>query len=571
MKKIIAFLVAFVMLAGMVPTFAAAETTGSLERYCDACNTYGDLDRNGVCDPDDALRLLSCYLFPHRYDVLEHEGHTEGSCAECTAAADLDQNGVFDQDDVTFLLFRTLFPNDFILPNCTCQGMMWVGYARGDITPEESMPIYNATATSAHDPLQMTCTAVNDGKNTALLFSLDLRNFSVYMTQVFADIIEQKFGIPANHILFNITHTHSAPNCPGSSTKADSPHGRWKELMCEQLPVVVQAALDDLDEVDGIFVGTGHTQGVTFVRRYLMPDGSYVTNPSASSNPVAHETEADNEMRTIRIERKNSKDILMVNYQTHYGSATGLYKGQYSADFVHEFREKVEADIMLDCHFVYHSGASGNLNFASVISGERKYPTFPEAVVGINSETGDANGGIGLIPAMKNCLAAEQQVSLGKLRFASTWYKAPVYQDTAEDKANAKIVANSGYDTDSEEYKALCQQYGFAGYRQVQGITTRSALGKTVDLPFYAITFGDIGFASSPYEMFDTNGKEVREGSPFKMTFVCSYTNGGFGYVPSSLAFPHKSYEVYVSRFCETTGDDCAQEMVKLLMECKNQ
>ena len=92
-----------------------------------------------------------------------------------------------------------------------------------------------------------------------------------------------------------------------------------------------------------------------------------------------------------------------------------------------------------------------------------------------------------------------------------------------------------------------------------------------MDVPFYAITFGDIGFVSAPYEMFDTNGVQVREGSPFKMTFVCSYSNGGFGYVPSSIAFPHGAYEVFISRFCETTGDDFADEMVRLLNECKNQ
>ena len=569
MKKIIAFLIAFVMIAGMVPTFAFAETSDSLERYCAVCTAVGDKDQNGILDPDDALCLLSCQLFPNRYNVLEHSGHTEGDCAECTKAGDMDQNGVFDQDDVMFLLYRTLFPNDFILPDCTCAGLLWVGYARVEITPEESMPIYGSTATSAHDPLQLTCTAVNDGKNTALLFSADLRNLSVDFTKVLTDLIKEKFGIPAEHVMINITHTHSAPNSPTSSASATSASGRWKKKLCDQLEIVVRAALDDLDEVDGIYVGTGHTSGVTFVRRYLMPDGSYDTNPSLGT-ATAHESEADTEMRTIRINRKNEKDIVMVNYQTHYGSATGLYEGQYSADFVHEFRERVEADQELDCHFVYHSGASANLNFNSAIRGERKYPDFIQAVKGINDKTQDANGGKGLIPTMKECLAAEKQVSLGKLRFASKWVEGPVYQDSAEDKVKALRIDSSGYDTSSAEYKALLAEAGFVSYRQVQGIVTRAGLGKSVDVPFYAITFGDIGFVSSPYEMFDTNGMQVREGSPFKMTFVCSYTNGGFGYVPSSLAFPHKCYEVYVSRFCETTGDDFAAEMVSLLKECKN-
>ena len=549
MKKILSFLLALVILTGAIPMKASslAILNGHGES-CEECKEIGDADGNGVVDMDDAFHLLYYVFFPERFSLGKHYGHTS-DCQTCKAAGDLDGNGAVDEDDAIYLLFHTVFPEYYPLHEMESPALLSVGYARGDITPEDSMEIYGSTATSAHDPLQMTCTAVCDGKNTALLFSLDLRNISESFTAQMTDIIEEKFGIPADHVMFNITHTHSAPNISNGTAAGV----KWRQKMCDQLPVVVQAALDDMDVVKGVYTGKGHTDGITFVRRYLMPDGTYKTNP-ASGTATAHETEADNEMRTIRIDRMNKKDVVMVNYQTHYGSATGLYKGQYSADFVHEFRQQVEAE--MDCHFVYHSGASGNLNFASAIPGERKYSDFIKATT------------YGLIPTMKDCLASEERVNVGELQFASSRYEATVYPDSVEDRKNAAVVNSSGYATDSEEYIALCAQYGFAGYRQVQGIMTRASLGETVELPFYAISFGDIGFASSPYEMFDTNGVQVREGSPFKMTFVCSYTNGSFGYVPSSIAFPHGAYEVFVSRFTRYTGDACADEMVRLLKEC---
>ena len=556
MKRIIAIVLAILTVACLVFPVAAATESGHGKK-CTNCAKAGDLDQNGVFELEDAVYLLYHTYFPERYALPAHGDHREENCQGCLEAGDLDQNGVLNADDAVRLLYHLNFPEAYPLPGCTYGFKLSMGYARVEITPEDTMDIYGSTATSAHDPLQMTCTAVDDGASRALLFSLDMRSFSVELTGLLTDIIEDQFAIPADHVFFNITHTHSAPSSPNLSHSANGAHGRWRTKICNRLKEVVALALDDLDEVEAAYAGVGYTDGITFVRRYLMKDGTYQTNPG--SGAVAHETEADNQMRTLRFDRKNKKDILMVNYQTHYGSATGLYKGQYSADFVHVFRETAERK--WDCHFVYHSGASGNLNFASVIPGERKYSNFVAATQ------------LGLIPTAKHCMENEKKITLGGLQFASDWVTAPVYQDTPEDQAKAKEVKKiadaNDYDTDSAEYKALCVERGFAGYRQVQGILTRSSLGKTLDVPFYAISFGDIGFVSAPYEMFDTNGQQVRNGSPFEMTFVCSYTNGGFGYVPSSIAFPHGAYEVWISRFCETTGDDFAGEMIRLLKECK--
>ena len=552
MKRIIAIVLAILTVACLAVPVAAATESGHGKK-CTNCAKAGDLDQNGVFELDDAVYLLYHTYFPERYALPAHGDHQEENCQGCLEAGDLDQNGVLNLDDAVRLLYHLNFPEAYPLPGCTYGFKLSMGYARVEITPEDTMEIYGSTATSAHDPLQMTCTVVDDGVSKALLFSLDLRNFSVDFSKRMTDVVKEKFGIPADRVILNITHTHSTPTI-GVSSSAGT---RWRNKILSQVQVVVRAALDDLDEVEAAYAGVGYTDGITFVRRYLMKDGTYDTNPG--SGAVAHETEADNEMRTLRFDRKNKKDILMVNYQTHYGSATGLYKGQYSADFVHVFRETAEQK--WDCHFVYHSGASANLNFASAIPGERKYSNFVAATQ------------MGLIPTAKHCMENEKEITLGGLQFASNWYEGSVYQDTPEDQAKAKEVKKiadaNDYDTDSAEYKALCVERGFAGYRQVQGILTRSSLGKTLDVPFYAISFGEVAFVTAPYEMFDTNGKEVREGSPFKTTFVCSYSNGGFGYVPSALAFPHEAYEVYVSRFSPGTGEEFAAEMIRLLKECK--
>lgn len=426
-----------------------------------------------------------------------------------------------------------------------------VGFSRVDITPATPIPIYNTTATAVHDPLWLTCTAIWDGKAAALIFSVD----SWFVGKSTADTafkrLEKEFGIPSENVILNSTHAHSAP----SVTSSEKPEIiRYFPKFYNQIVVAADEALRDLDVVEKTYTGKSYTEGITFVRRYLMADGSY--KGIASSNPctdfVAHETEADNEMRTIRFDRKNKKDVLMLNHQTHYGGATGLYPDQISADFITPLRETVEKE--LDCLFAYQYGASGNLNFISFIEGERKYPTYLEAVPALAED-------------VKNAVNAEKEVTVGEIRSMETTVTATVIKDSEERIRQAQEIV----DAPNEALQGqLCAKYGFEAKNEASAVLRRVRSGESQDLPLSVITFGDICFAAFPYEMFDTSGKQVRDASPYETTFICSLTNGEFGYLPTTEAFPHGCYEVYVTRYVQGTAELCVAESLRLLNECKN-
>ena len=426
-----------------------------------------------------------------------------------------------------------------------------VGFSRVDITPQVPIPIYNTTATGVHDPLWLTCTALWDGKTAALIYSVDSWFVNVSTTQIPMKQLEKEFGIDPKNVMFNSTHAHSAPNISSS----DKPEIiRYCSLFYKQALVGAEEALRDLDVVEKTYTGKADTEkGITFVRRYLMGDGTY--RGIASSNPnsdyVAHETEADPEMRTIRFDRKNKKDVIMLNHQTHYGGATGLYPDMISADFITLLREQVEKD--LDCHFAYQYGASGNVNFISFIEGERKYASYPEAVPS-------------LAQTVKDAIAAEKETATGEIRSAYSDFEVTVLHDSEERVRQAQEIADTA---DEAQKGVLVRQYGFDSKHEASAVVTRNRLAETEKLPLSVITCGEICFAAFPYEMFDASGKQVRDGSPFEMTFVCSLTNGAFGYIPTKEAFPHGQYEVFVTRFVEGTGELCVAESIRLLNECK--
>ena len=118
---------------------------------------------------------------------------------------------------------------------------------------------------------------------------------------------------------------------------------------------------------------------------------------------------------------------------------------------------------------------------------------------------------------------------------------------------------------DVAKQKELIKKYGFQSKYEASSIVTRHNYGETETFSLTAISFGDLGFASTPYEMFDTNGMEVKDGSPFKMTFVCSCTNGSWSYVAADHAYENGGYEVYNCKFVRGTAEAVVGELLRLL------
>ena len=63
-----------------------------------------------------------------------------------------------------------------------------------------------------------------------------------------------------------------------------------------------------------------------------------------------------------------------------------------------------------------------------------------------------------------------------------------------------------------------------------------------------------------PFEQFDSNAKQTRDGVAdlYEIVFTAAYSNGSHSYIPSAYAAPHGGYEVYSSRYVDSTGDDIA-------------
>ena len=89
---------------------------------------------------------------------------------------------------------------------------------------------------------------------------------------------------------------------------------------------------------------------------------------------------------------ENKKDILLVNFQTHYYGTSSKYPKKFSADLVDPFRRSAEKEF--DCLFAYYSGASGNINQIAMLSTDKKAP----------------NADAAFMEGARKCLKAEEKI-----------------------------------------------------------------------------------------------------------------------------------------------------------------
>ncbi len=422
------------------------------------------------------------------------------------------------------------------------------GFGRADITPE-TFPVDlggDAMATSVADPLYASCTAICDGKNAALIYHLDMKQCPQEFLEMVTKRLTKKFGIPAENVILNTTHSH---NSPVSITGNDPSTVRYLQKVLPALDKAAEEALRDLAAAE-IYTSKGDTTNFAFVRRYLMADGSWdgiqMNNPC--NDFVAHESEADAELRVIRFERGDKKDILLVNWQAHAAHGRSNHPKVVSSDFIYELRTGVEKD--MDVHFSYHNGSSGNLNFTDYL-GQQKYANFHEV-------------GTALVGVVKEAVKTEEKVNPGEVKSAKTTVTCEVFVDSPEKVEGAKKYAAAPKDLQP----AILAEYGLISSYEASAINSRQrrlAKGPTAEIGLYAISCGDIAFFTSPFEQFDSDGKYIRDNSPFKMTFSCAYSNGHNGYLPSSAAYPHGCYEVYTCPFVYGTADHLNAGSIGLL------
>ena len=440
------------------------------------------------------------------------------------------------------------------------------GYARVNITPSYSVPLAGYGNTSRRmsrgylDYLYATCIAVTDEKDsTVLLISLDTIAVRDSFLQDARNAITKATGITADRIMVQATHTHSAPD----TSSAEPVIAQYKVELVNWIKEAAVAAMADRSPAT-MHTGFGKTTNLSFVRHYLLNTGDiYGDNlawPSGASY-VGHTSEPDHEIQLLVFKREaaDKKDIMAVNWACHpklnsSGETTaGMFnRSKMSADFVGGCRDYIESNS--DYLFAFYQGAAGNLNPNSKIPGETtttKVSDFSRFL-----STSILKAAENLTPVERTAIKSTQKI-----------YEAPI--DKSEDHLleEANIIYTAWQENgDAKAAMALVPGTTIGSVYHAGSIVNRSTQSGNRSMELNAISIGPVGFITAPYEMFDTNGMFIKDGSPFETTFVMTCANGINNYIAADYAFEKGgTYEVHNRVFPRGTAEDLANTFVDML------
>ena len=425
------------------------------------------------------------------------------------------------------------------------------GYARADITPT-AYPILlggGGEANKTVENIYATSVAVSEGETTALFITLDVMNIPNAFYSKAVQNINKATKIDRKNIFLSATHNHSAPDMLYSVES-------WREDLLDKTTDIAKESVADLKPTEAYY-GTTNTEGLAFVRRYLLDDGTYRGigvryGWASTANEVAHESEADSELQILRFVREDAKDIVMANWQAHAAHAYSTNSRVISGDFIYYFRQEIEGkndDIL----FAYYQGSAGNINLSSNVKKVGgQYPKVGKSLAAYCNE---------LLPNL-------EKIALGNIKIQRSSVKLDIGNDSVKD-SSARVQAALDIIEGRDSNNNLRNKYKFEEY-EPSAVYARYLLRQnnptgTYSVSVTAITFGDVAFVSAPFETFDTNGMEVKSASQFKSTFICAYTNGYEGYLPSALAFEHGQYEVYSCKFAPGSGEKISGAMIDAL------
>lgn len=435
--------------------------------------------------------------------------------------------------------------------------VLQVGYSREDITPQSSVPMggYGKSSQRMSEgvayPLYATCIAFTYGEEKVLLFTQDLINSQ--WAGVVRPMISSATGISQDRIMVCATHTHHTPD-QGSS---DASIQAYQQLYITAMIKAAQGALKDCAPAT-LYLGETKTEGLNFVRHYLLSDGTYGGDNFGdfkANTIVDHATEGDPQMVVLRVDRGEEKGITLVNWQAHPCKTEGGSKNRLiSPDFITAMRTYYEE--MSGMHFAYFTGAAGNQNLSTRIPTEDNFLEF--------WDLGKKLAEIAYETAQK----AEKLEGTG-IRTISEAHELPMNHENEEKLTEALEVVAYWQTVTTTEANVLARQYGFSSVYEASAIRSRVKRPATDTYEINAMNICGFSLVTAPYEMFSNSALYIKENSPFKNTMVFSCSNGSRGYFPTEEAYDYRSYEGTTAQFARGCAENSAAALVALLEKVK--
>ena len=436
--------------------------------------------------------------------------------------------------------------------------MLKTGYARVDITPSLGIPLsghfVGRVAEDILDPLRAIAVTFDDGENRAIILTVDNLGIPGCIMDTYRAKIAEACETDAEAVFIACTHTHYAPYTAGKDgTIFDA---EYIALLEKKLCDAAKLSVLDLAPSEMSY-SRGHVEGVAFVRRYRMKDGSARTNPGfLNPDIVAPIGEPDETSQALYIKREGKPEIGIVNFQVHPDVVGG---GRVSADYPNFVRETYEK-LVDNSLCMYINGAQGDTNHFDTSLGEDKCRTGYDRARYMGRKIA--------MSAVEN-YELREKLSGDKVSYGQKTVSVKYNKGNPEDIPEAIRI--------TEELERVGHPSLLTGIKGPVGHALGKArrvlelekYGECAELRVSAISVGDVAFGGIPGEPFTEVGRIVKRKADFTLTMPACCTNGYDGYYPMSADYDEAGYESASARFVKGTAEKLADELSSLINTLK--
>ncbi|MDW7994216.1 MAG: hypothetical protein RMI91_06145 [Gemmatales bacterium] len=349
-----------------------------------------------------------------------------------------------------------------------------------------------------------------------------------------AEEIGQKFGIPADRLLINATHTHHAPSTV-------TVHGyQREELFCRRVQRgIVEAvgqAVSRLEPAEFCFA-LGQEATVGQNSRLLLKDGTiYWIGPRDDAIRPTGPFDPDLPVLAFRSIRGTRGWLaVLFNHSTHtIGTRQG---GVRSPSFYGLAAQELESE--LGGVFCFLQGASGSTHNLSV--------PVDEAVIRIKN-------------AVREALEEAQPRPVSQLRGLRQTFRFRIrhFDEAREDEAVSKYCQRRAGPSADGIIQVFRQQRKLLAPLQ----------GQQRETWLQVLQIGDVALVGVPAEFFTKLGLSIKRRSPFRYTYIAELANDWIGYLPDKKAFELGGYQTWTGLHCYAepgTGERVVDEIVAML------
>ena len=423
------------------------------------------------------------------------------------------------------------------------------GAATSNITPPLGEKIVGGwkpfPASSIHDELHARCLVLDDGEVTLVFVICDNVGIPREVFDATRSIVHEETGLPASHLLFSATHTHSATTARGENKAvAQTEFTGYQQFLIRRMADSVRIALGNREPAR-IGWGSVDVPEEVFNRRWFMTgadedlrnpfggvDKVRMNPPRGSAALLRPAGPIDPEVSFLSVQSTEGRPIaLLANYSLHY--VGGVRSGEVSADYFAIFAEQIgellgagkQSPPFVGIMTNGTSGNINNINFREKSPRRRQpYEKMQEVADRVSARVAEAHETI----EFQDWVPLRAKTSELALQVRKPSADLLSWADRVLSEPEETVLWHRRERNYADRVKSIAEA------------------PPEISVLLQTFRIGDLGISAVPFETFVETGLQLKEESPFGHEFTIELANGSYGYLPTPEHHELGGYETWL-------------------------